>query len=324
MAKQDYEEAAKREILSQEGEIPPQVVHPEGVPEYKTLGKVQTRKALDETQSGFQDSLGYIELKLEYLPSGGRFYPQGTKILIRAATVKEIRHFSTMEELNAFDVDDKLNSILIGCCKVNLGTKMGSYKDILEEDRIYIILSIKEATFKQGENKITLAAKCTKCDTENAYDLKTNNLQYYEEDNNIGRYYSEDDRCYNIQTKTLGNIKMNPPSIGVMKVVTDYIRGKEEKREPWDKAFMQLLPYIVKEWRGFDSKMIFDYEVDFQSWGVKKFNVIYSLAEKMKVGVKEELKYPCLNCGEEVTIPISFPGGIKALFVDKSFEDELL
>jgi uncharacterized metal-binding protein YceD (DUF177 family) len=330
MDKKDYEEKAKRAIMSEEGNTDnsqPQE-NPNPNPEYKSLGKViprtlKDRESTDE-QIEFQKTLGYTDLLLENLPSTGRFYPIGTKISIRPANVREIRHFSTMEELNPFDVDDKLNSLLIACSRIDLGNKKGSFKDLLEEDRIYIILSIKEMTFKQGENKLTLRGKCSRCETENAYELKTNNLQYYDEDETIGKYYDENERCYVFRTKESGVIKMVPPLIGVMKTVTDYIREKEEKKEAWDKSFMQILPYIVKDWRNFDSKSIFNYEVDFQGWNIKKFNLIFSLAEKMKVGVKEELKHPCANCGEEVTIPISFPGGVKALFVDKSFPDELL
>lgn len=314
------EELAKKAILEEENSVNAEQVKPV---EYKSLGKVIPRQPSNE-QAEFQSNLGYTELVLNNLPSGGRFYPIGTKILIRPAAVREIRHFSTMEELNPFDVDDKLNSILVACCRIELGSKKGSHKDILEEDRIFIILSIKEMTFKQGENRLTLNAKCTKCDTENAYELKTNNLQYYTENDTIGKYYDETERCYVIRTKNSGTIKMNPPVVGVMKTITDYIREKEEKKESWDKSFMQVLPYLVKEWRGFDSKSIFNYEVDFQGWNTKKFSTVFSLAEKMKIGVKEELLHPCTNCGEEVTIPISFPGGVKALFVDKSFEDELL
>lgn len=317
--RKDYEEKARKAILNEEKKE-------EGT--YKSLGKAQSPKhakpELDDETKKITEKYGYTNLMLENLPSEGKFYPMGTTISIRSAKVQEIKHFSTIEETNLWDVDDKLNSILIACTRVDFANKKGSYKDILEEDRIYVILSIRELTFAKGENKMTLKAVCKQCDFDNSYELKTPNLQYFDENEKITKYYDEVDRVYTIQTKTLGNIKMSPPNIGVMKVITEYIREKEEAKEKWDKAFVQLLPYVVKDWRGFDKKSIFDYLVDFQGWNLKKFNLIFSLAEMMRVGVKQELLHPCENCGAEVTVPVTFPGGIKALFVDGSIDDELL
>ena len=42
--------------------------------------------------------MGYVEIPIEDLPSGGIFYPQGTKINIRAASGGDIRHWSMMNE----------------------------------------------------------------------------------------------------------------------------------------------------------------------------------------------------------------------------------
>ena len=44
----------------------------------------------------------------------------------------------------------------------------------------------------------------------------------------------------------------------------------------------------------------------------------------MKVGVKPEMGFPCKSCGEEVTVPLTFPGGIKALFIIPDISSELL
>ena len=41
--------------------------------------------------------------------------------------------------------------ILITCTRVMVGEKTMSYQDLLEEDRIHVILEIRELTFPQGE-----------------------------------------------------------------------------------------------------------------------------------------------------------------------------
>jgi hypothetical protein len=43
-----------------------------------------------------------------------------------------------------------------------------------------------------------------------------------------------------------------------------------------------------------------------------------------KVGVKEKFNTICEKCHSEVTTPISFPGGIKGLFVVSDISGELL
>ena len=117
---------------------------------------------------------------------------------------------------------------------------------------------------------------------------------------------------------------MKPPTIGVMQVVTKFIKEKEEKKEKWDKSFIQLLPYLRTDWRGFNEKSIFETEVEFQGWSLKKYSTAYNLAEKIKVGIKQDIVQPCENCSEEVSVPVVFPSGIKSLFLIQDTPDELL
>jgi hypothetical protein len=333
MAEDKFEEAAKRAVIEEESKNnlygkssePDKKadVSPLDEPNYKSLGKVDKKFANDSESSA--SPMGYIALVMENLPSKGKFYPEGTKLYIRAANVQEIRDFSTVEETNLFDVDDKLNNILLSCIRMELGNgRKGLYKDILEEDRIYVILSVRELTFKQGENSLNLKGLCGQCENENGFELRTNNLQYQDDVPEIEKYYSDEEKAYIIPTKSAGILKMAPPKIGVMKEVTAYIKERQEKGEKWDKAFLQIVPYIITDWREFNQKKLFDALVDFQGWSANKFNIIYKLADMMKIGVKPELKLPCEKCGAEVTVPVSFPGGIKSLFIIQDISGELL
>ena len=308
-------------------------IKPENDPEKKSLGNINDRRQEFESEDDarierVKSRIGYIELIQENLPSAGKFYPVGTKIFIRAASVKEVRAFSTIDETNPSDMDEKLNDILLTCSKIELGNKRGSYKDILEEDRLFVILSIRELTFKDGENKLMLTpnkidCKSDECAMNKKYELVTKNLQCYHSDEALEKYYNESERLFVIATKS-GTIRMSPPTIGVMRVITDYIRKREEEKQSWDKAFLQIVPYLQKDWRGFDEKKLFNYEVEYQGWSMKKYTTIFRLAEKMRIGVKQEMIHGCDKCGAEVTVPISFPGGIKSLFVISDIDTELL
>jgi len=246
--------------------------------------------------------------------------------------VGEIRDFSTVDEASMLDVDDKLNQIVMNCCKVQYGKNIGSFKDLLEEDRLYMILMIRELTFKEGEARLMLNAKrnrkdkgtgCEQCDNTKI-ELKTQNLSFEEEKELVAKYYDPTNRCFTVATKSYGEIVMAPPTIGVMRAITDYIRQKEEEGKSWDKSSLQLLPYLQREWRGWSEKDIFSAITSFQGWDSKKFALIFRLAENMKVGVKPELKKICEGCGTEVLAPLEFPGGIKSLFVVSDISDELL
>ena len=299
------------------------------------LGKIDPTRGMGITSPDdpeikrIQELVGYMKLDLGNLPSGGKFYREDFEIHIRAARVGEIRDFSTIDEDNIRDVDEKLNAILVGCTKIMYNTQRGSYRDILEEDRIYILLSIRELTFKTGEAKLMMPVgkkKCTtnSCKSQENVELRTSNLQFNQVDELIENYYDNQNKCYTVATKSHGELVLAPPTIGVMRSITDWARKREEENKSWDKSSLGILPYVQREWRGFDEKQIFSAMTAFQGWDAGKYSVIFRLVEKMKIGIKPEFIYPCISCGAEVTVPLSFPGGIKSLFIIQDISSELL
>lgn len=299
------------------------------------LGKVDTTRgsgitSVDDPEiQRIQSLTGYVKLDLANFPSGGQFYREDFEIHIRAARVGEIREFSTLDEENILDVDEKLNSLLVNCTKIMYGNQRGSYRDVLEEDRIYLILSIRELTFKDGENKLMMPVtkkkcKAGTCKSQESMELRTGNLQFNEQDELIEKYYDHQNKCFTVPTKSHGELTIAPPTIGVMRAITDWIRKREEENKSWDKSSLQILPYIQREWRGFNDKEIFSAITSFQGWDASKFSIVYRLVEKAKIGVKPEFAFPCESCGEEVAVPLTFPGGIKALFIIQDISSELL
>tara|TARA_R100001460_G_scaffold19963_1_gene41480 strand:- start:17732 stop:18835 length:1104 start_codon:yes stop_codon:yes gene_type:complete len=271
---------------------------------------------------------GYHSLDTKLFPSGGKFYRDDFEIHIRAARVAEIRDFSTMNEDDINDVDEKLNEILVGCCKVMFGQQRGSYRDILEEDRIYVILSIRELTFKQGEQQLMMPVGSRKCSGVCSFgdqmELKTSNLQFERPDMEIEKYYDDHTKSYAIETKNYGTIYMAPPTIGVMRQLSEWIKAKEQEGKKWDKSSVTTMPYLQREWRGWSDREIFQSVSNMQGWDATKYALIYRLAERMRVGVKQEMIFDCEGCGAEITVPLTFPGGLKSLFVISDISSELL
>ena len=87
------------------------------------LGKAsifhKKQAALERTEK-LGNEIGNKIINLEELPSAGMFYEPGTEISIRACRVEEIRHFSTIDETDIIDVDDKLNYIIERCCRIRV------------------------------------------------------------------------------------------------------------------------------------------------------------------------------------------------------------
>jgi len=301
----------------------------------ETLGKVDTNRQMNKVTSDDPEikrlnaMVGYTRLDLNSFPSKGKFYRDDFEIHIRPAKVAEIRNFSTIDEANLREVDEGLNNLVVSCCKVMYGTQRGSYKDILEEDRIYLILSIRELTFKTGEHTLMMpvssnSCKSSMCKSQESVELRTSNLQFNSVVEKFEKYYDEGDKCYSIATKNYGVIQMAPPTIGIMRAITDYIRDREENNKNWDKSTLAILPYLQRDWRGWNEKDIFAKITSFQGWDSTKYTIVYRLAEDMKIGVKPEMEFPCKSCGEEVIVPLTFPGGIKALFLIPDISTELL
>ena len=117
--------AAKREVIVEEVRDTPIAE-----PTVTTLGKAEKFKVYDEDP--IANELGWKNVPLENLPSGGQFYEPGTQVAIRAASVAEIRHWSTIDENDLLGVDDMLNFIIDKCARIKVPGKPGTYKDLKE------------------------------------------------------------------------------------------------------------------------------------------------------------------------------------------------
>jgi len=285
-------------------------------------GKVNMAQFKPDEAAPADFHLGFHNIPAIDLPSAGMFYPSDTELSIRSAKVAEIRHFSTVDESNILDVDGKLNDILSACTRVKSGKKMMSYKDLCEEDRFYVILSIRDLTFPEPESALSLDHKDKKGKVHSV-NVEKKYFQYFNIPKELDKYYSGDDKTFLIQTKSFGEIQMRPPSVGIMQHMTGYIKERQEENIEIDQSVLQIMPYLISEWRGFDKKRIFEFEMEMNGWSNKKYSLIYKLAEKMKIGVQPNMRVQ-LDGGEDVEIPINFRDGIKSLFIVQDIAGELL
>lgn len=290
--------------------------------EQKGLGSVNMASFSPQKAESSDSILGWMSLDQATLPSSGKFYPADCVIKIRSARAKEIRHFSTMDENNYIDMEDKLNAIVESCTQLTSQTERMTYRDLLEEDRIVILLSIRDLTFPEPENKLVLKGKTEKTKRSVDIELTTKYLVPTNVPDEIEKYYDARERTYVIQTRSAGTIRMRPPSIGSMQKITTYLKDRQEKDVEFDKAFVQVLPYIQPKYQELSLTKIFQLEVEYKGWDEKKFMIIYRLAERMKIGVATSLEMEF--DGEIAKAPLDFPGGIKSLFIISDLAGELL
>lgn len=285
------------------------------------LGKVNMERFTGEKAEDADFHLGYHNIPLLSLPSGGMFYPEGTQLSIRSAKVAEVRHFSTIDETNVLDIDEKLNTIVDSCTRITCTSKRLSYKDLLEEDRFYVILSIRDLTFPEPESSLKIEHTSKKGEKHDI-EIKKDYFQYFKIPVELDKYYDSDAKSFLIETKSFGTIEMKPPAIGVMQKITAYIKEKQQKGLKVDQSVLQIIPYLHKDWRTFNDKTIFEFEIELNGWTNKKYNLVYTLAEKMKVGIQPNM---IVQLGdEEEEVPISFRDGIKSLFIVQDIAGELL
>jgi len=305
------------------------------------LGNINDGKPQPEPITSFGKAQSYVDspsfdvgwknLPVELLPSGGLFYPNGTKIAIRAADVKEIRHFSAIDEDDRLDIEEKLGYVIDRCLRMDfLGEGVVSFKDLVQEDRFFAVMAIRDLTFISGENSIILIPK-TKCDNKaecpfsNGLELRTGALRSYALDPKILSYYNPTTRSFTFDVKKIGKtIEMTVPTIGINSAISDFIIYCSGKNINIDEGFLKIAPFILKEWRGLNSEKILMRMREADYWTKEEYSLYFGLSEKIKIGTEIDVKQVCPVCGKEVTADIAFPSGLRSLFVISDIFGELL
>ena len=255
--------------------------------------------------------LQYFNFDIRELPCG-QFYPTGTLFMVRPAQVKEIQAYSMVDDNNFYDIVEKMNDILQSCVRVKYSDgKIGSYLDIKDQDRLFLVFLIRELTFQSG-NSLSVNTRCG-CGEEVAIELNKENFVFHEIDEKLEKFYSRNSGSYNFKTVNGKSFELTPPNIGLQKAFTDYImKENNEKRNP-NLAFLKIIPFMMNgrtsiTYEGIKSKV-----KEFEEMDDISFQFLNAAVGKMTFGIKE-LKKAC-TCGEEVHTEMQFPNGASSIFV---------
>ncbi|MEG1008787.1 MAG: hypothetical protein RSE41_03890 [Clostridia bacterium] len=264
-----------------------------------------------------QNEIGWIRLKVGDFPSKGLFYPEGTEVAIKAATAAEIRHWSVLVEDDLNQVDEMLNYILERCVTVKLKEGFATWKDLIEIDRFYVILAVRELTFK-SENPIKVKIS----DTEDRPLIKEM-ISFANFDEEIMRFYSAEYRCFELKFKNGTTHYLGMPTIGVVNWLKKYVIDKQQNKLKFDEDFVGFAPFLINEWRGLTNKNYEDLVIDSHGWTLSEVSVFTKFKEKIVSSVNPQIVYNDEH-GMEVRVPLNFCDGIKSLFIISNAFDELL
>lgn len=257
--------------------------------------------------------LGFLPIPVDSLPTQGLFYPTDIKIMVRAATGNEIRHWSTINDEDINDVDDQLNYILERCMNISYtnSNKMGNWKDLTEIDRLYLILTIRDFTFTEGNNELKIVVSEGKTQVVNK-----DNINFIKLPEKLMEHYSDTERCFIFKTKNAKYplLKIYMPTVGVSNWLKNYVRRKSERREGFDRDFVTIAPMLIKDYRGLNDAAYERFLTSCFAFGVYEYTLIAKIKDMIQKAVTPEFVYVDED-GAEQTSPLNFQGGFKGLFL---------
>jgi hypothetical protein len=277
------------------------------------------KKETPQPKNDGTSSIEYLNIDINLLPAG-RFYKKGTKIKIRGAKVSEIQAYSVVDNNNFIDITEKMNELLLRCVifETHDGEK-GSYRDIKDADRIFLIFMIRELTF-QGGNTLTKDVQCSACDHDFVIPFRATSgkagdatFELHKPTDLIESFFKSDECAYELINNNV-SWKLSPPSIGIQEDFYNEIKRNVQNSKKPNVAFMKVTPFLL-----YDKSSITEEGIKTK---LKEFNDIDDMAlsqglneiiNNMTVGIKG-LATKCPKCGVEVHTDLTFPNGASTLF----------
>jgi len=285
--------------------------------------------SIQKIDSSYLDNIPsneYLIVPLDLLPCG-IFYKIGTKISIRAAKVQEVQAYSVVDDNNYLDITEKMNQILSSCVKyVFPGGALGSYKDLRDGDRLFLIFMIRELTFPGGKN-LSKDVTCKNCGFEFKIELRSTSSDKvqksfvnYDMPEKLKKYFDSQERVFVFKIDGV-EYKLAPPTIGIQEIFFGDIKTKIQGEKNPNVAFLKLSSFLLHDRNKISEDGIKAKEQEFKLMDMKTFQILNQAVGQMLFGIKE-MKNDCPSCGLEVHTDMIFPTGASNIFViPDAFDD---
>jgi len=258
---------------------------------------------------------GYNALPLDSLPSGGKFYDPKFSIQIKAATAKDVRHFSSIDDRDPFNIYQKLAFILKNNCKFSHGF---SYKDIVDVDRFFIVYSIRQLTFKT-QPSLETTIECLDCGTSNKVQIHKENSYRFKLDERLWKFYDATKRCFNFKLDDLDfNFVIYLPTVGASEFIADNVETNRRKQTYINEDLLEILPYFVSDHKKFNNKKMKKLDEDILQWTPEQMSAVIQIINLFREAVDPQIHFTCTACGEGNDQYFMFQNGLKELFMVNS------
>jgi hypothetical protein len=267
-----------------------------------------TEKVLDDvkpktTSYERASELKFITFDIKDLPCGN-LYPNGTLLKIKAASVRDIQAYSMVDDNNIFDIIDKANDIIAECVRISRPDgSIGSYLELKDPDRFYLLFVIRDMTFQKGA--LLQSTIMCECGQKNVISLTRHSFNYYDMDIEIEQYFDDINKHYFFELENNKSYTVGVPTIGLQKSFYNYII-KHAKSKDLNAAFLKIVPFTISDRISITEEGIKKLLIDFENLDEESFQFLNQAVQLLKFGIKE-IKCNCSACGEEAHADFSFP-----------------
>lgn len=276
-------------------------------------GKPEPKKLFVEEVK--ENHAGYIELNPEIIPSMLMFYPENTTFRIRGGTTPETRAFSSYAQKDAYTINQSVNGILNPTVKQTVGPKKLSSNHILEMDKIFFLLAVRDLTYYHLPNNIKNPSICPKCNQPCGIDIFTNNTTFFEEDPNLSRFYNATERCYLFTFDDGMTLRIKPPTILTTTVIESYVSSKRANAKKVNVDTLENIKYLDLDWENMTEERLDSEISDMFKWSDKKYSLFLNVVEDFKKQLVTKTIDNCNSCSAEVTVPFQFRSGLLSIFL---------
>jgi len=278
---------------------------------------------MDTQKEEFLYGREYISIDPNSLPTG-IFYPNGTKISIRAASVADVQEYSVVDDSNLIDVTEKMNLILSRCVRyIHANGMVGTYKDIKDNDRLSLIFMIRELTFQKGNN-LAKDITCEHCNHEFKLEFRASHsksmkktFEHYDINDELKDFFNPSTKTIDIEINDK-IWKLSPPTIGLQEIFFGDLKEKVQKnnKNP-NLSFLKIIPFTLWDRNKISEDGIKAKEKEYKELDMDTFQTLNYTVDKMKFGIKGLISN-CPVCGGEVHTDMTFPQGASNIFVISS------
>lgn len=261
------------------------------------------------------NNVGYIELNKEIIPSAAMFYPENSTFRIRGGQTTEIRTFSSYAQKDAYTINQSINGILNPTVKYSVGPKQYSTNYMLEMDKIFFLLAVRDLTFYHIPNKIKNPSSCPKCGQACGIEIFTSNTVFFEEDQNLSNFYNASKRCYSFNFNDGETLEIKPPMILTTSVIENYISNKRRKGNKVEVDILENIKYLNLDWENMTEDRLDNQILETYKWSTEKYSLFLKVIEDFKKQMVNKTIDNCNSCGAEVTVPFQFPSGLLSIFL---------